>query len=106
LARQVKWTEQARDDLDAAAEYISRDSAAYAASFVSRVLETANSLSEFPHKGRFVPEIKSEVIREVPVFDYRLVYTTERSDEVFVLDLIHGARHLPSVWTNERNTEE
>ena len=45
--------------------YIHRDSPAYAASFVTRTLQTARSLSDFPERGRRIPEIRHETIREV-----------------------------------------
>lgn len=41
MARKVAWTENAWEDLEAAAEYIARDSANYAAVFVDDVKEAA-----------------------------------------------------------------
>jgi plasmid stabilization system protein ParE len=39
MAREVVWTDSAWEDLEAAAEYIARDSEAYAASFVEEMVE-------------------------------------------------------------------
>ncbi len=44
MAREVVWTDPAWDDLEAAAEYIARDSAYYAATFVQEVKGAAESL--------------------------------------------------------------
>ena len=41
MNRKVIWTDTAVTDLDAAAEFISKDSPAYAATFVLRSLEVA-----------------------------------------------------------------
>lgn len=46
MAREVVWTEPAWEDLEAAAQYIARDSESYAAVFVREVKEAAESLTE------------------------------------------------------------
>jgi plasmid stabilization system protein ParE len=46
MAREVVWTDPAWDDLAVAAEYIARDSEAYAAAFVQEMKDAAASLSE------------------------------------------------------------
>ena len=91
MARTVIWAEPAWDDLEAAAEYISRDSQHYAASFVREVREAAASLAHFASRGQVVPEIRDESIRELLVMPYRLVYRIN-AETVTVLALIHGAR--------------
>jgi len=53
---QVVWSPQAIDDGDAIAAYIARDSPAYAATTVDRILKTTRNLSNFPCSGRIVPE--------------------------------------------------
>ena len=93
MAREVIWTEPAWDDLEAAAEYIARDSEYYAAAFVQEVREAVASLAEFAERGQTVPEFADESIRELLVKPYRLVY--KLSDEhVFVVAFIHGSRRL------------
>jgi len=67
MARKVIWTEPAWDDLEAAAEYIARDSSGYAAAFVREVEEAASSLSEFAERGQVVPEFRDDAIRELLV---------------------------------------
>jgi plasmid stabilization system protein ParE len=91
MARGVVWTDPAWEDLQAAAEYIARDSEAYAAAFVQEIKAAATSLSEMAERGQIVPEIGDASIRELLVRPYRLVYQlTER--EVRILAIIHGAR--------------
>jgi toxin ParE1/3/4 len=91
MAREVVWTEPAWEDLEAAAEYIARDSAAYAAVFVEEMKAAATSLSEMAERGQIVPEIGDASIRELLVRPYRLVYQLSEG-EVRILAVIHGAR--------------
>ena len=65
MARQVIWTEVAWNDLDAVAEYITRDSAYYARAFVHEVREAARSLTQLAARGRVVPEFRDPHIREL-----------------------------------------
>jgi len=65
MARKVIWADAAVADLDAAADYISKDSPAYAASFVLQSLEAAQSLGDLSERGRAVPEFIREDIREI-----------------------------------------
>jgi toxin ParE1/3/4 len=91
MARQVVWTDPAWEDLEAAAEYIARDSEAYAAVFVEEMKTAATSLSGMAERGQMVPEIGDPAIRELLVRPYRLVYQVGDRD-VRILAIIHGAR--------------
>ncbi|HXH83797.1 MAG TPA: type II toxin-antitoxin system RelE/ParE family toxin [Candidatus Tectomicrobia bacterium] len=91
MAREVVWTEPAWHDLEAAAEYIARDSEAYAAAFVEEMKAAATSLAEMGERGQIVPEIGDTSIRELLVSPYRLVCQLA-DQEVRILAIIHGAR--------------
>lgn len=91
MAREVVWTEPAWQDLEAAAEYIARDSGAYAVAFVREVLEAAESLTDFAERGQIVPDFHDPYIRELLVRPYRLVYRLSPS-QVTIVAVIHGAR--------------
>jgi len=91
MAREVVWTSPAWDDLEAAAEYIARDSMYYAAAFVREVKEASESLSEMAERGQIVPELRDPSIRELLVRPYRLVYRVG-GEQVMILAVIHGAR--------------
>lgn len=97
MAHRVIWADAAIEDLEAAAEYIRRDSPTYATAFVSRVLDEGRSLSRFPLRGRMVPEFQDERIREVLVYSYRLIYVVE-ADSAKIVALIHGRRDLRRAW--------
>ena len=96
MAREVIWTDPAWDDLEAAAEYIARDSESYAAAFVQEAKTAAASLSEMAERGQIVPEFRDASIRELLVWPYRLVYRLD-ARHVTILAVIHGARRARRV---------
>ena len=101
MARKVIWSFEATADLNAIAEYISRDSAFYSASFVEEILTASRSLDIFVERGRLVPEISNPNIRELLIKEYRLIYNIEEQ-RIVILGLIHGRRDLKSLWAREQ----
>lgn len=95
MARRVVWTESALQELECAARFIARDSPRYAAALSDEALSAARSLRKFPMRGRIVPEIGDNLVRELFVKSYRLIYEV-RADKVFILAYLHGARRFPS----------
>jgi len=85
------WSPQAIEDIEAIAEYIARDSTTYAESTVERILEAPEKLTQFPKLGRVVPEKNDEAIREIFVFQYRIIYEILAS-EIHALTVVHGKR--------------
>lgn len=55
MARTVRWTAAAVEDLLEAAEFIARDSPFYAAALVREARAAALSLKRFADRGRVVP---------------------------------------------------
>ncbi len=97
MARTVRWTEAAADDLSEAAEFIAKDSPFYATALVREARAAAFSLRRFADRGRVVPESNSPAIRELFIKHYRLIYQVT-IDHVFILAFIHGARDLAALW--------
>jgi plasmid stabilization system protein ParE len=94
VARRVAWTDSAWQELESAASFIARDSIRYAAALVAEARFASRSLMKFPRRGRVVPEVADERIRELFVKSYRLIYEV-REDGVFILAFLHGARRFP-----------
>jgi plasmid stabilization system protein ParE len=92
MAYRVAWSPRAVEDLEAIAQYISVDSAAYAAAVVKTILHTARNLSHFPRSGR-VPEIADESIREWFAYSYRVIYRVEEN-QITIAAIVHGRRLL------------
>jgi len=93
MAYRVAWSPRAVEDLEAIAQYIAADSAAYAAAVVKTILHTARNLSQFPHSGRVVPEIADESIREWFAYSYRVIYRIEE-DRITIASVLHGRQRL------------
>ena len=93
MDREVVWSYEAATDLEALAEFISRDSPVYAAAFAREMLDASRSLDRFFTRGRIVPELGNPDIRELLINAYRLIYLIE-TERVIILGLIHGKRDL------------
>jgi plasmid stabilization system protein ParE len=98
MAREVVWTDPAWEDLEAAAEFIARDSEAYAAAFVQEMKAAATSLSEMAERGQIVPEMVtlrcaiSFLIARVSSPHHRWTLTRERSNFRFQATAARFAR--------------
>ena len=105
MARTVRWTETATQDLAEAAAFIGRDSRFYAAALVRETRAAAQSLRTFAERGRVVPEIDAPDIRELFIRSYRLLYQVT-ADRVFILAFVHGARDLTALWERRGGPRE
>jgi plasmid stabilization system protein ParE len=93
MAYQIVWSSNTIEDVEAVATYISRDSSAYAAAVVQKILDVTRNLSNFPFSGRIVPELKEDTIREKFAYNYRIIYRIE-NDTITIASVIHGKRIL------------
>jgi toxin ParE1/3/4 len=93
MAQQVSWSRRALYDLEAIAEYIARDSPAYASTVVKKIVNETGTLARFPRSGRKVPEFDDENMREVIVYSYRVIYQLQ-DDKVLIISIVHGKRSL------------
>lgn len=88
----VIWSPSALDDIDAIAEYISRDSVFHASLFIDRLFEATDRLQKLPASGRVIPEIGNQSCREIIYGSYRIMYRIEKSN-IWITGVIHGARN-------------
>lgn len=80
------WTKEALHRLLEIEEYISRDNPVAAVDFVDKLISLAETIVDNPKKGRVVPELSLENIRELLFKNYRIVYLVkERSIEVLTV---------------------
>ena len=93
MAHEIIWSPEALDDIEAIGEYISKGSEFYAESTVNRIYEATQALIQFPKSGHIVPEFDDELIRELFVFQYRIIYELQEG-EIHILTVIHGKRLL------------
>ncbi len=90
---EIRWTVQAADDLETIVEYIARDSEHYTSLFAINIVDVIELLSISPKRGRVVPEVLKEEIRETFFGNYRIIYRV-RFDLVEILTIYHGSRLL------------
>jgi len=87
------WSRNALERLDAEARLIARRRPLAARRFVEQVRDAVARLADFPQSGRPVPELPGELVREVIVGSYRVIYRPE-SDRVLILHLMHQRQQM------------
>jgi len=90
----ILWSPLAVERLENIFEYISKDDISAAHKMVERIFKKVETLSKFPERGRKVPEVNREEIREVFENEYRIIYRVE-SKKVFVLSIRNFKQLLP-----------
>ena len=101
--RRVEWAEAAAQALDEVIAYTVQQSPDGAARVLIRALDTAASLATLAERGRVVREVGESALRELPVYDYRLMYRVYE-DRVVIRAFLHGARDF-STWRSEQAPE-
>lgn len=89
----VAWTEHAYAQLDEAMAFIGRDRPQTAMVWLERILDAGASLAELPDRGRDVPEVAREDVRELIISPYRLIYRRDAC-AVTVTMVIHERGEL------------
>ena len=91
---EVKFTEQALNDIEEIALYISADSPHYASLQVQKIFSKTDILENFPNIGRIVPEVKHKFVREIIEGNYRIIYFIFSKTEIHILTIHHSSRKL------------
>ncbi|MDH4046089.1 MAG: type II toxin-antitoxin system RelE/ParE family toxin [Gemmatimonadota bacterium] len=93
---EIRWTEQAVENLAAIKVFIGQDSPAYALAVVGRLYQAVAQLAQFPESGRIVPEQSRPEVRELVRPPYRIVYR-RRAELVEVLLVFRSSLPLPRI---------
>ena len=89
----IFWTKEALLRLQEIEEYISRDNPIGAIEFVDKLITVAETIIDNPPKGRIVPELSLENIRELLHQNYRIVYLVKKNS-VDILTVFEGHQLL------------
>ena len=89
----IFWTKEALLRLQEIEEYISRDNPIGAIEFVDKLITVAETIIDNPRKGRIVPELSLENIRELLHQNYRIVYLVKKNS-VDILTVFEGHQLL------------
>lgn len=87
------WTKEALIRLQEIEEYISRDNPIVAMEFIDKLISAAEKIIDYPEKGRIVPELSLENIRELIYRNYRIVYILKKNS-VNILTVFEGHQLL------------
>ena len=92
---QVRWSQEAENDLDEYCAYIARTSSeSQAELFAERVHSVVESIRMLPYSGWVVPQFGDAAIRERLTGKHRIIYRVD-GDTVRILTIIRGAKRLP-----------
>lgn len=94
----IIWTRSALEDLRELVRYIAADDPIAAERFGNAIIRRVEGMKTFPRIGRVVPEIGDDLIREIILAPYRVVYQLDdSSEEIAVVRVWHGARGEPNL---------
>src|ERR1044071_361791 len=95
---QVRLSRSARLDIQDIVRYISIDDPYRARQFGRFLIQHSRNLSQFPERGRVVPEFEDESIREIFVRAYRIVYRVRHEKQlVEIVRFWHAGRGEPEL---------
>jgi toxin ParE1/3/4 len=89
----IVWSPRAIKDINEIAEYIAKDSLQYAKAQTRLFVEMAEELEAHPHRGRIVPELGINSIRQLLCGHYRIIYEVSPK-MIAILTEHHQARLL------------
>ena len=90
---QLRWTEEAANDLERIADYLLLHAPDRAEELLRRVYDAPTALLTFPNRGRPGRRKGTRELVLAPL-PYVVVHTV-RDDVVFVIRILHGAQQWP-----------
>jgi len=73
----IVWSPLSYEILENIYEFISDKDTVAAKKLINRIFERVESISKYPERGRKVPEINRNEIREIFESEYRIIYKIE-----------------------------
>ena len=90
----IVWSPLSFERLENIYEFISDKDPVAAQNLINRVFKRIESLSSYPERGRKVPEINRNEIREVFESEYRIIYKIEPK-KILILTIRNFKQLLP-----------
>ncbi len=90
----MKWTAHAKAQVRHIHDYIAQDSPLYAQRVSEELVKKTIGLDELPRKGKKVPELNVDAVRELGLYSYRILHEIKSDDLIEVLAVIHKRQHL------------
>jgi len=89
----IVWSPLAIEKAAEIADYIAKDKPSAAEEWLNTLFAKVERLEASPKIGRRVPEINSELFRELIYGNYRIIYRISK-DQLAVLTIHHGKQLL------------
>ena len=90
----IVWSPLSYERLEKIYEFISDNDQAAAKNLINRVLKRIESLNKYPERGRRVPEINRDEIREIFEGEYRIIYKIG-AKKILILTIRNFKQLLP-----------
>lgn len=75
----INWSKEAMINLQQIEDFISADNPEAAIRFTDKLISLSKDIGRFPKKGRIVPELSIDLIREIIYKNYRIVYAVKKN---------------------------
>ncbi|MCJ7601711.1 MAG: type II toxin-antitoxin system RelE/ParE family toxin [Desulfobulbaceae bacterium] len=95
----VQWARIAEEDLTNILLYIAEDSPTNARSIFNQIKEKASSLTQFPERGRIVPELQGQGIffyRKLIVAPWRVIFRIS-DKKVYILSVLDSRQNVEDI---------
>ncbi|HED08132.1 MAG TPA: type II toxin-antitoxin system RelE/ParE family toxin [Ignavibacteria bacterium] len=89
----IKWTKEALFNIQEIEDFISQDDQTAAINLTNKFISLVEDLFNFPKKGRIVPELSFDQIRETLYKNYRIVYLIKKNS-IEILTVFEGHKLL------------
>lgn len=89
----IVWSPLAIEKAAEIADYIAKDKPSAAEEWLNTLFTKVERLETSPKIGRIVPEINSELFRELIYGNYRIIYRIAK-DQLAILTIHHGKQLL------------
>ena len=90
----IIWSRQGLKDFSDHLAHIASDSPQNARQVATKIIEKIELLIDFPKMGRVVPELSQENIREIIVYNYRIVYRLKDIATIEIITIHHSKKLL------------
>ncbi|REJ85656.1 MAG: type II toxin-antitoxin system RelE/ParE family toxin [Planctomycetota bacterium] len=100
MARGIRWTIAAADDLESVVNYVAQDSPSRASAIARAAVDQSHRITQAPESGSIVPEFDDPTLREIIVKrSFRLIFRIT-PDACHVMAFLHHARDITRLVQN------
>jgi toxin ParE1/3/4 len=90
----IIWSKRGLSDFQEHLSHIEKTSLQNAKQVAKSIIKKIDMLVNFPEMGRVVPEFAQKELREIIVYQYRVVYRVRSLDTVEIINIYHSKQLL------------